>query len=183
MFKNVASQFIFVDARDIVADDPKSGDAANITLYITKENGSVIAANGSPSELDATNAKGIYKLALTKAETNGDIILVSGKSSTSGVEISPQVVQTQTVMRGTDAAEIVAAMKAMTGITEGGTWTWEKVLKITTAWIAGNWRVKSSDTTVQELMDAENGTTVILEQSLTRAPGGGQDYRTITVKI
>jgi len=82
-----------------------------------------------------------------------------------------------------DPTELAAAMKAITGITEGGTWTWEKIMKITTAWIAGNWRVKASDTTVQELLDAEDGETVILEQALTRSPAGGANYRAITIKI
>ncbi len=82
-----------------------------------------------------------------------------------------------------DATELANAMKAITGITEGGTWTWEKIMKIATAWVAGNWRVKPSNSDVQELMDAENGTTVILEQALTRFPGSGLNYRTIVVKI
>jgi len=82
-----------------------------------------------------------------------------------------------------DAAELEAAMKAITGITVGGDWTWEKIMKIVSAWIAGNWRVKPTDSTKQELMDAEDGTTVILEQSLTRSPAVGADYRTIEVKI
>ncbi len=78
-------------------------------------------------------------------------------------------------------ADITNAMKAMMGITEGGTWSWEKVLKITTAFAAGNWR-KKSDTT-DELLDAEDGTTVILEQTITRSPASGSNFRTITVKI
>ncbi len=80
-------------------------------------------------------------------------------------------------------SDLSAAMKAIIGITVGGAWTWEKIMKITTAWIAGNWRRKSSNLDVQELLDAEDGATVILEQQLTHAPGGGSDYRSITVKI
>ena len=56
-------------------------------------------------------------------------------------------------------------------------------MKIMTAWAAGNWRVKPTDITKQELMDAENGTIIILEQSLTKSPSAGGDYRDITVKI
>ena len=82
-----------------------------------------------------------------------------------------------------DADELAIAMKAITGITEGGTWTWEKIMKIMTAWTAGNWRVKATDSNTQELLDAEDGTTVILEQTLTRSPSAGNDYRKITVKI
>ncbi len=76
-------------------------------------------------------------------------------------------------------SDLSAAMKAIIGITVGGTWTWEKIMKICTAWISGNWRIKPTDNTKQELMDAENGTTVILEQSLSQTT----PYRTITVKI
>ena len=83
-----------------------------------------------------------------------------------------------------DADELAIEMKAITGLAvSGGTWTWEKIMRITTAWIAGNWRLKTTDANVQELMDAENGTTIILEQQLTRRPGAGNDYRNITVKI
>lgn len=82
-----------------------------------------------------------------------------------------------------DADELADAMKAITGLTVGGTWTWEKTEKIRNAWMAGNWRVKETDPDVQELLDAEDGTTVILEQDLTRSPTPGNKYRDITVKI
>jgi len=81
-----------------------------------------------------------------------------------------------------DVDELAAAMKAITGLTEGGTWTWEKIMKIVAAFAAGDWR-KSADGTKQELMDAEDGTTVILEQTLTRSPAANANYRNITVKI
>lgn len=83
----------------------------------------------------------------------------------------------------TTAISLSTAMKAVIGITEGGTWTWPKVMKIMTAFAAGNWRVKESDSTKQELLDAEDGTTVILEQTITRSPSAGNKYRDITVKI
>lgn len=79
--------------------------------------------------------------------------------------------------------DATATLKAMTGITEGGTWTWEKTEKIRNAFMAGNWRVKPTDATKQELMDAEEETEVILEQTITRRPGSGETYREITVKI
>jgi len=81
-----------------------------------------------------------------------------------------------------DATELAAAMKAITGITEGGTWTWEKIMKITTAFMAGDWRLDATGTK-QELMDAEDGSTVILEQDITRSPSAGNKYRDILVKI
>lgn len=51
--------------------------------------------------------------------------------------------------------------------------------RILRAWIAGNWRLKSGETDVYELLDADDGSTVILEMSLSQAT----PYRTITVKI
>lgn len=78
-----------------------------------------------------------------------------------------------------DAAELATAMKAITGLTEGGTWTWQKISKIVSAWIAGNWRDKSGSTTIKELLDAEDGATVILEMTLSTST----PYRQITVKI
>ncbi len=78
---------------------------------------------------------------------------------------------------------VATAMKGITGITEGGTWDWEKVLKITTAWAAGNWILKPTDQNVQQLLDAENNSTVILEQELTLSPASGSEYKEVTVLI
>lgn len=74
-------------------------------------------------------------------------------------------------------AEILAAV----GVTEGGTWQLDKVLKIMAAWCAGNWRFKSGSTTIRELLDAEDSSTVILEMVLRQAPEA--PHRSITVKI
>ncbi len=78
-----------------------------------------------------------------------------------------------------DAAAVVTALFAATGITVEGTLTVQKMLKILSAWIAGNWRDKPGDATKQELLDADDASTVILEQALKMST----PYRTITVKI
>jgi len=95
MQKNVASQYIQLFAFDSATGLPKTGDAANISLYISKDNGSTTlisstagGAAGTPSEQDATNALGWYKIALTQAETNADMLLFTGKSGTSGIVIA-----------------------------------------------------------------------------------------------
>jgi hypothetical protein len=59
------------------------------------------------------------------------------------------------------------------------TFTFEKLQQILAAWTAGNWRVKPSDVTKQELLDAADGTTIILEQSLSSST----PYKTVTVLI
>jgi hypothetical protein len=104
MYKNVSGQYIFITARDIISDAPKTGDNANLTINITGDNGALGASGNSTTELDATNAPGVYKLLLTQAETNYDSIVITGLSTTAGVEIDVEKIQTQTVMRGTDNA-------------------------------------------------------------------------------
>ncbi len=90
MQKNVASQTGYFFVFDATTALPKSGDAANIVCYVSKDAGTVtaIASNsGVPTEVDATNAKGYYKISLSQAETNGDVLLFSGKSSTSNIVV------------------------------------------------------------------------------------------------
>ena len=55
----------------------------------------------------------------------------------------------------------------------------ENLDRILKAWCAGNWRLKSGTTTTGELLDADDGTTVILEMTLSETT----PFRTITVKI
>lgn len=109
MFKNVASQYAFVYAHNIINDAPATGlTGAALVVYITKDNGAATESNttstGDATEIDATNSPGWYRLDLTQAETNTDVLLIAGKSGTAGVEVKGQVIYTQTVMRGTDSA-------------------------------------------------------------------------------
>jgi hypothetical protein len=97
MFKNLASQSLTLYAMNASTGLPVTGDAANQLYCVSKDDGSIvaIAANsGVPTEIDATNAKGLYKIALTQSETNGDKLLFTGRSSTSNVVVVPAVVYT-----------------------------------------------------------------------------------------
>lgn len=96
MFKNVASQKIQVFVFDTATGLGKSGDAANITLYVSKDNGAVTAlADTSATEMDATNAKGVYVFDVSQTETNADYNVFTGKSSTSGIGVAPQFIYTR----------------------------------------------------------------------------------------
>ncbi len=167
------------------------GDGASITkstpgtLYAIKDGNFANKVSTGISETEV--ATGVWKI--TMVLTNAFYAIGSDYA----IYDDAAVIDTQTVNnaivnfsienRTSSKAAIQAAILAIIGITEGGTWTWQKIMKIVVAWTAGNWRVKSTDSTVQELLDAEDGTTVILEQALTRAPGAGSNYRAITVKI
>lgn len=93
MFKNVASQKIALFAYDATTGAPKTGDSANITPYVSKDYGAVtVLGTATATEMDATNAKGWYSFVLTQAETNGDALLFSGKSSTANIFLVGQLI-------------------------------------------------------------------------------------------
>lgn len=97
MFKNVAAKFM-VFAFDATTNQPKTGDAANITAYVSKDYGTVtVLADTSATEMDATNAKGMYLFDAAQGETNGDVLMISGKSSTANIVIigAPAVIFTR----------------------------------------------------------------------------------------
>lgn len=88
MLKNTASQKVIVYAFDSTANTPKTGDAANLTAYVSKDFGAVtVLGDTSATEMDATNAKGYYLFDLTQAETNADTLLFSAKSSTANIVV------------------------------------------------------------------------------------------------
>lgn len=88
MQKNVASQKLIVYAFDSTTNLPKTGDAANLTAYVSKDYGAVtVLGDTSATEMESSNAKGFYLFDLTQAETNADTLLFSGKSSTANVVV------------------------------------------------------------------------------------------------
>ena len=73
-------------------------------------------------------------------------------------------------------AQIVAALMADTGFTAGGTMTFAEQLRLVAAWCAGNWILKTGETDVYQLLDADD-TTAILEMELSEST----PYRSITL--
>jgi len=95
MFKNIAGQKVTVLAVDTTTNEQKTGDAPNISLFLSKDDGAVTILNDTTAtELDAINAPGLYSFDLTQAETNADKIVFSGYSSTSDIIIVPYIVNT-----------------------------------------------------------------------------------------
>lgn len=79
-------------AWDTASNAGKTGDAANHTLRWIKD-GTAAAPTNSPSEVDATNAPGVYSLTLTATETDCNIGTLAGTSSTGNVSIIPVTIQ------------------------------------------------------------------------------------------
>lgn len=125
MFKNVASQKIALFAFIPSTGLPKTGDAAQITMYVAKDYGSVTAlTDTSATEMDATNAKGWYVCDVAQAESNADALVFTGKSSTSDVSLVGQLIYTTPPKFNTvviDAAGLVDANVVKVGPTGSGT--------------------------------------------------------------
>jgi len=60
-------------------------------------------------------------------------------------------------------AGLPATIKAITGLTEGGTWSLAKIFKVFFAVLAGKWQDKIGVSGTYQLLDSEDGTTVIAE--------------------
>lgn len=89
LFKNVASQKIHVYAYDSTTGAAKTGDAANITAYVSLDGTANAIDDTNPAEVDATNMPGVYVFDLAQAETNCNSFALYAKSSTSNIRIEP----------------------------------------------------------------------------------------------
>lgn len=125
MKKNVTGQKVTLFAFDATTNAPKTGDAANLTAYVSKDDGAVtVLGDTSATEKDATNAPGVYEFDLTQAETNADKLLFTGKSSTANVKLVPKEYLTRSQYFADQsinssgqvtAASVVGAVGSVTG--------------------------------------------------------------------
>ena len=89
LFKNVASQKIHIYAYDSTTGAAKTGDAANITGYVSLDGTANAIDDTNPAEVDSTNMPGLYVFDLTQAETNCNAFALVSKSSTANIRIEP----------------------------------------------------------------------------------------------
>lgn len=109
---NTASKVEFY-AWDTVNNVPKTGDAVQIAAYVRIDGGSLTQlADTSAAEISSTNAPGSYEFDVAAAETNGDHLFFSAKSSTANISLSPISVNTKAPLRA--AASLVDASPAPT---------------------------------------------------------------------
>lgn len=96
MLKNTADQKVLIFAYDIANNEAKTGDAANITSYLSKDGTVPVQSNDvNPTELDAVNMPGVYVFDLTQAETNADTFFLYAKTNTTDIQIDPVRIETQ----------------------------------------------------------------------------------------
>lgn len=95
MQRNVSGQKILLFAFDASTNLPKTGDAANLTAYVSKDAGAVtVLGDTTATEMDATNAKGWYSFDLTQGETDAYDLVFTGKSSTANVSVVGRAIAT-----------------------------------------------------------------------------------------
>lgn len=96
IFKNTAGQKAAVFAYDKTTGAAKTGDAASITAYLSKDWGAATAVTDTnPTEIDATNMPGWYVFDLTQAESNAEVLVLAPKSSTANVLVEQVQVFTE----------------------------------------------------------------------------------------
>jgi hypothetical protein len=77
---------------DTSANAGKTGDNANLTLRWGKDGTNAAPTNAS-SEVDSTNKPGLYKVTLTTTETDCNVGVLGGKSSTANVVVIPTKIE------------------------------------------------------------------------------------------
>jgi hypothetical protein len=90
--KNQALTVTYV-AWDTTANQGRVGDVANHAIRAVGD-GAEFTPAASPLEVDPTNLKGVYKVALAGGEMNYNQVTVGGNSSTAGVVIIPVIMFT-----------------------------------------------------------------------------------------
>jgi len=92
--KNVAGQYVGYLCWNDATGAPKTGDVANHTVKICKDDGNFVAATNAPTEPAGQVDGGNCRLELSQAESNADFIMLEVTSSTDNVSIAPVHVHT-----------------------------------------------------------------------------------------
>lgn len=187
MFKNVASK-ICLFAFDTTTGAPKTGDAANLTAYVSKDYGAVtVLADTSAAEMDATNAKGWYLFDLAQAETNADALLFSCKSSTADISVVGSLVFTTPNRFSSlviDAAGLADANTVKLGPTGSGTAQTARDLGTSVLLSAGTGTGQIALTSGAVLLQAtQAGVTIPTVTNLTNAPTAGDLTATMKTSV
>ena len=88
LLKN-AIQRIHIYTYNRITGEPQTGDAGNITGYVSLDGTANPIDDTNPVEVDATNMPGLYYFDLTAAETNCDSFALYAKSGTTDIRIDP----------------------------------------------------------------------------------------------
>ncbi len=142
---------LMIDSADHVTG--KTGLSAGLTIYATKAAGTPATITPTVTELDSTNVKGVYKLALTTTHTNtlGEFQLHITAASTDPTDLKWQVC-TNLPGEGTQLADAILDRDMSTG-TDSGSSTVRTVRQALRA-LRNKWSVASGLYTVTKEDDS-----------------------------
>ncbi len=155
-----------------------SGGILAVTVMATPvDTGDLCIMGQVPMNVVAGDRMALISIPSFWAKT-GSVIRVYAKSSNGGDSSIGGKVWVNNVAPGaaSDATAIVAALMADTGFTAGGTMTYETLMKLLAAWVAGTWRNKAGSSTIKELLDADDGSVVSEITLSTTTP-----YKQVTI--
>lgn len=154
----------WAESGSVIEVHAKSSNAGDISV-----GGIVWIADITPaSGGDATEAKQDTIIASTSAiQDETDKLNNMIDEDSAGNEFTIKALENAPSGTGSTPAAFVAALLAETGWTEGGTMDIETLFKLLAAWTAGTWRSKSGSSTVKELLDVDDNTTVVIEHTLS----------------
>lgn len=118
--KNTAGQGFYLFDYDTTNNAPKTGDAANLTVYRSLDGGTATAITGSVTEVSATSMPGIYWVSVSQADTNGNLFAFYGISTTSGCRCDPFVGATNATQTGDSYARVSLSLPAVAAGSDGG---------------------------------------------------------------
>ena len=102
--KNTAGQYAVIYVHDTLADIPKTGYAASLTGYISKDGGTLDATDDvAPTEL----AYGFYQFTLTQAETNANEIIVTAIPASTQFSVQAFKYSTDNVVLAADGLNAI----------------------------------------------------------------------------
>jgi hypothetical protein len=134
-----------------------SHSAADVKTAIEAAGSSIAAIKAKTDNLPASPAAVGSEMGLTSAAVS---------SVQNGLATSAQI----SGLNNISAADVITALKNATGFTVGGTWSFAKIMKVIAALFAGgNWRLKTGETNVYEILDSEDGTTVVAEATISES--------------
>lgn len=196
MQKNVAGQKLTVYAYVVATSLSITGDAANISAFVSLDDGAVTQlTDTSATEYSASNAPGYYKFDVAQAETNAIKLLFSAKSSSLGVLVRavPDIVYTDPpnytklaidssggltlggYASGQDPATLISAIPILTSPEPG---TWEEAMAFA---LAGMGKAKVTYTPPSGVNSndgvltvyADDDTTVLIEFTAVNVDASG----------
>lgn len=181
MFKNVAGQKVRMLAIDTATNKPKTGDAANITAYLSKDYGTVTAlGDTSATEEDATNAKGIFLFDVTQSEINCDVASFTGKSSTSGVEIIPVTIYPRPANFTAFALDSSGRVQIQSGTSTGQLDMTSGVVKANATQFAGQTITAAAGVTIPSSIASPTNITAATGVTLAATTHAGAVIPTVT---